>query len=74
MKLQELKWLNWYIHNTSFVDFCADIMDVENAEPYQEQYLLEKYQQFTSFRLGYFDDNKLQNILDAAWLKYGDDE
>lgn len=73
MKLQELKCLNWYIHNTSFVDFCADIMDVENAEPYQEQYLLEKFQQFTSFRLGYFDDDKLQNILDAAWLKYGDE-
>lgn len=73
MKLQELKWLNWYIHNTSFEEFSADIMDVENIEPYQEQYLLEKYQQFTSFRLGHFDDDKQQNILDAAWLKYGDD-
>jgi len=73
MRLQELKWLNWYIHNTSFVDFCADIMNVEKAEPYQEAYLLEKYQQFTSFRLGHFDDEKLQNILDAAWLKYGDE-
>jgi len=73
MKLQELKWLNWYIHNTSFVDFCADIMDVENIEPYQKPYLTEKYQQFASFRLGHFDDDKLQNILDAAWLKYGDE-
>ena len=73
MKLQELKWLNWYIHNTSFEEFSADIMDVENIEPYQEQYLLEKFQQFTSFRLGHFDDDKLQNILDAAWLKYGDE-
>jgi|15BtaG_2_1085339.scaffolds.fasta_scaffold18883_4 hypothetical protein len=73
MKLQELKWLNWYIHNTSFEEFSADIMDVENIEPYQEQYLLEKYHQFTSFRLGYFDDEKLQYILDAAWIKYGDE-
>ena len=73
MKLQELKCLLWYIHNTSFEDFNRDIMGVENMEEYQRPYLLEKYHHFTSFRLGVFDDDKQQDILDAAWLKYGDE-
>tara|TARA_R110000824_G_scaffold316024_1_gene503190 strand:+ start:1230 stop:1469 length:240 start_codon:yes stop_codon:yes gene_type:complete len=75
--VEELKWLFWYTRNTSLRQFAIDIWDIEDIydEPgHRQAYIEGKFDQFTSFNMGQFDDALQQRIIDSAYAKYGGEE
>ena len=65
ISIEEAKWLFWFTRNTNLYDFAKIVFDIENINN-----IGRKYEDFVTFGLGAFDDEKIQRIIDATYAEY----